>query len=340
MTLDKNSHFWIGNVNRCPSTKYAIRGWTGNGAAAPGRRAFTVDRPARNRLILINHIVFKRFSRFPGNFGGPGSKACNGPDKNGKTMTNRMTIGLFALFFFLGLSKSLPAEENLKFVGIDKIEPMSWNAQGEARGFICDIVKEIGRIAGFKSEISLLPFKRALKTLQEGRTDGMISLHYKKGREAFALYPREPLYKTKFCIFVKEGKGFPFSGIKDLYGKRVGKMSGWFLGNEFDNAVKHGKIVLDETTLLESNIRKIVAGRIDAYLGTYFATSYEIKNLGLKDRIVALPDSIKEESVYMVISRNGNTIKDKTGFLKRLDAAVEFARDEGVMDRLTDKYIE
>ena len=255
-------------------------------------------------------------------------------------MTRFMTIVLWALLFFPCFSESPSAEENLRFVGIDKIEPMSWNAQGEARGFICDLVREVARIAGFKVEISLLPFKRALRSLQEEATDGMISLHYKKGREAFVLYPRVPLYKTKFCIFVKEGKGFPFTGIKDLYGKNIGKMSGWFLGREFDNAVKQGKIVLDETTLLESNIKKIAADRIDAYLGTHFATSYAIRNLGLKGRITALPNSVKEEAVFMVLSRKGSAIEDKAGFLLRIDAAVELARKEGVLDRLTEKYLE
>ena len=244
------------------------------------------------------------------------------------------------MIFLMGLPSGLEAREIVRLVGIEKIEPMSWCQDGKPTGFICDLVHEIARKAGFDAEITLFPFKRALKMIQQGEADGMLSLHYKKGRKAFALYPDTPLYKTRYCVFVKPEKIFPFTRVKDLYGKRVGKMSAWFLGKYFEEAVREGKILLEETTLLKSNLLKLDMGRIDAYLGTYFATHYEIKKLGLRGRIVALPESIREESVYMVLSREGTRIKDKTGLLGRIETAIVSVQQEGRVERLTEKYLE
>lgn len=255
-------------------------------------------------------------------------------------MARFRTAALYALILLMGLSSGLEAYEVVRFVGIDKIEPMSWNRRGKPAGFICDLVHEIARKAEFDAKITLFPFKRALKMIQEGEADGMISLHYKAGRKAFALYPDAPLYKTRYCVFASAEKTFSFTGVQDLYGKRVGKMSAWFLGKAFEEAVREGKILLEETTLLKSNLLKLDMGRLDAYLGTYFATHYEIKKLGLKGRIVALPESIREESVYMVLSRKGTRILDKTGLLDRIEAAIVSVQQEGRVERLTEKYLE
>jgi ABC-type amino acid transport substrate-binding protein len=129
---------------------------------------------------------------------------------------------------------------------------------------------------------------------------------------------------------VKKGKEFDFTGIEDLYGKRIGIQSGWFVSSQFDEAVSECKILAEETTENESNLQKLHQGRIDAFISNYHISMYTLKKLALLENIVTLPKPVKKKKgVYWTISKKANNIKNKSEFIEKVNKAIEEIHNDG-----------
>ncbi len=219
-------------------------------------------------------------------------------------------------------------------------EPYSYEENGEFKGLSLDIIKEIEKRMNIEFSIEAYPFKRILNYLKSGAIDINYGTYFKKDRETFLLFTKYPIMYSRSSIFVKEGNEFDYRGIQDLYGKRVGRRSGWFITKDFDTAVKNNKIRLDETSNVVQNLKKLDLGRIDAYIGTYLTTMYHIDKMGLKGKIVALPKDVKEkQKIYITISKKAKNIRDKAEFANRLNQVIKEIHEDGTYDKLYERYI-
>ena len=236
-------------------------------------------------------------------------------------------------------SSTAIAGDQLYFVGVEKIPPISYEENGVKKGLCYDLFQEVSKRLNLDVKVDLCPFNRSWKYLQDGDADGMIGLYYKKEREEDLIYAKVPLYYVPYHVFVKNNNQFDFRSLEDLYGKRVGKQSGWSVSEEFESAVKAQKILIDEATQIEQNLMKLNSGRIDAYVGNYYLAMHHLKLLGLQAEIVALPKPIIEkQSVYVALSKKGKNIKDKPKLIEAISKVINEIHNDGTLQKIKAKY--
>ena len=228
----------------------------------------------------------------------------------------------------------------LKFVTDDNFMPFAFVENGQIKGIDCDIVMEMGQRMGISISIELVPWKRLLLMTRTGACDGGFSLFKTKEREEFGIFAFPvPLHQSTYCIFVKSGEEFPFRGIWDLYGKRVGKDRGFAISDDFDDAISRNKFQVEEVESVKNNIKKLMAGRIDCFVGNYYTTIYYMKKLELFGRIIRLlRPATEERNCYLVLSKNG-PLPNKNRLLENINRTLIQMKTDGTIQKIFDKYL-
>ena len=186
----------------------------------------------------------------------------------------------FLLVLILGASSACIAEETLYFTGPQNVIPFAYGNQGVITGYDYEIFMEIMKRAGLDVKVELLPFNRIWSYLLNGSVDGTFMIFYKENRKKHIVYCKEPMHRAIYHLIVKKGNEFPYESLKDLYGKRVGNQMGFFVSEEFQQAVKENKIILDEALSVEMNLNKLMAGRIDCFISSVRLLRYYVKKMG------------------------------------------------------------
>lgn len=247
---------------------------------------------------------------------------------------------IFILFMTL-CPRSFSDDGTLVFVGIDGTIPFSYKENGNHHGIFCDIAGEIIRRMKVDAKIDLLSFALITRYLKDGAVDGCFMIYHNKERETYLMYARTPVLRSSINVYVKKGHGFDFESVTDLYGKRVGKQSNFFTSKAFVTAVENKRFILDEARTCEFNLKKLMAGRIDCYVGGDIGTRHSIKKLGLKGQVVALPTPlVYPMETFFAISRFSKKIQQQKIFIDTVDRIIREMYEDGTIQRIEASYLE
>lgn len=255
-----------------------------------------------------------------------------------KQSTARFFIVSMMIFFIV--SEANAGDDTLVFAGIDSTIPFSYKDNGGYKGIFCDITDEIIRRLNVDAKVELLSFALILRYLKDGTVDGCFMLYRNKERESFALFSDQPVLRSSINVYVIKGQEFPFQSVKDLFGKRVGKQANFFTSKEFVDAVDTRRLVLDEARTCELNLKKLIAGRIDCYVGGAIGTYHSIKELGVAGQVVPLSTPlVSGMETYFAISKASKRLTMKTTFMERLNMVIHDMYEDGTIQRIEDGYL-
>ncbi len=233
------------------------------------------------------------------------------------------------------------AGTTLKMAGVEAVAPLIYVEDGQMKGLDYDIWMELAKRLNLKADIQMLPFKRLWSYMQTGELDGTLQIYYKADRESEIIYSKTPMHWSAHYIFVRKGdlSKYKTSGIEALYGKTVGRNAGFFVTPEFEDAMKNGKITVDEQVSTELNLKKLIAGRIDCYVGNFHTAMYVAKQMGLQDQIAALPDAFAEKKgTFFAISKKSKNIADPVAFMDKINTELAKIHSDGTLEKLWSKY--
>ncbi len=224
----------------------------------------------------------------------------------------------------------------LNLVCGDGFPPFSYEENGIIKGMDVDTVKEMAKRLNIDVKIELKPWKRVLTLTELGKRDGAFSCFKTADRQKFALYTAPVNYST-YSIFVKKGKEFNFTSITDLYGKFFGKNRGLAVSEEFDKAVKEGKISVAEVS---SNLVDLaMLNRYELFVDNLLLTQYQLKKKNLIGQIRPLPKPVtKARGAYLIISKVA-AIKDKESLVKKMTRVLKEIHSDGTIQKIQDKYL-
>ncbi len=253
----------------------------------------------------------------------------------------KKTVLIYLFFTVWLVSNSLAETGTLYLLTDDNFPPFGFEEKGEKSGIDYDIVCELAKRLDINVEIDFVPWKRLLRYTETGKCDGSFSLFQTEEREQFAIYVLDvPIHYSTFSLFTLKGNEFNFEVIKDLHGKSIGLNSGFAISDEFDMAVKKKEINVKEIEGVEKNIKKLMLGIIDCFVGNYQVTMHYLNKYDLHDRIVSLPRPVKKRrGSYMVLSK-ASKIKNKEKLIQRINITLKHMVDDGTFKRIEDKYLQ
>lgn len=252
-------------------------------------------------------------------------------------MNNPPRISSFIIFFLLIVSSiSFAADKPLYFVCGEGFPPFSYKENNEIKGMDVETVLEMAERLNIKVKIELKPWNRVLSMTELGKCDGAFSCFKTEQRQRFALYTAPVNYST-YSIFVKKGNEFEFSSITDLYGKLFGKNRGLAVSDEFDQAVKEGKISVIE---ISSNLVDLaMLNRFDMFVDNLLLTQYQLKKKNLSGQITPLPRPVtKARGAYLIISK-ASAVKEKEALINKMTKVLKEIHSDGTIQKIQYKYL-
>ena len=187
----------------------------------------------------------------------------------------------------------------------DQWVPYENLSDAEAPGFSTEVLR--GVFASMRQEVSFeeYPWARAAQMVFRGEREGIFTAFYNEERARYCHFPREPLARDKWLLFVRAADvgRLRFASFDDLLGHDIAVLRGASISPDFwDFARRHQRIV--ETASDEANFRMLEAGRVDYVVASFVNGTRLIGSLGFEDKIAPLLSrSLKEDDLYVIFSK-------------------------------------
>ncbi len=215
--------------------------------------------------------------------------------------------------------------------------PYEYTENGEVKGLAVDIVREAFNLMNHEAIIEVLPWARSQALFERGDVDGIFTFFQNEERQAFTRYSKEVVVSQTIALWVPKNSKIEFDGdLTKLQSYRFGITPKTSYGERFDTAIKYEIIRTDPALTIESNIRKLVTGRIDIWISNRDGAHHELKRLGMSDQVRELKYPIQVVPAYMGFSKSRTSAELRDAF----DQAIVTLKQTGVYDRLFKKYAE
>ena len=246
---------------------------------------------------------------------------------------------LLIITLLTGFLQPCAAENTLNFCSACNIPPLSFEEDGEAKGFFVDLLREICRRAGYEATVKLYPVKRMDSYLQSGEFDGATALVHTKDRERYLFYSNTPVMVSRLSVFVRKDKKIKFKTIDDLKGKRIGVLLGYKTDSaSLDKAIREGFVEIEEAAGYDQNLKKLIKGRLECLISTEQLTWYYADKLGISEEITDLELPISSHSVFFTVSKYSKNIANPHDFINKINTAFDEVVSEGAYEQLQEKY--
>lgn len=168
-----------------------------------------------------------------------------------------------------------------------------------------EVLKALADKMGANLEIELAPFKRRLDLMKNGKIDFMVGLLKRTEREKYIHYIHPPYKERSDTIFfVLKGNKSLIKKYEDLYNLDIGTNIGSKYFLSFDNDIKLKK---QATSYFDSNIKKLMVGRIDTLIIAESIGIDLVHKMGVEDKLeIAEYRFSQKKPVYIGISKKSH----------------------------------
>ena len=227
----------------------------------------------------------------------------------------------------------VPAQDTPILVVTDAAYPPCMFGTASAKGRYPEIIKTAFSLSGIPVKTTGYPWKRALCLGREGKV-AIGGVYQNLSRMALFDYSG-PIYRETLRACVKTGQGFPFSGVVDLSGKRVGLNRGWSYGEVFYSARRAGLFEAEEATDNLANLKKLMLGRLDCIIAEELSLSQILYQMGWRDELETLDLPAAVNSVHLVFAKH----TQQTHVLDKFNQGLVKMKANGTDSRILDKII-
>ncbi len=236
-----------------------------------------------------------------------------------------------SLLIVLGLAMALvagaaAADKPLRGCAHPAAQPMSWEHQGRLHGVCVEAAKRAFAAAGWTLQVDDVgPWARCQALVERGQVDAMVCAFDTPARRAFAVVVEPALARNEAALFVRRDSPLRFERWADLDGLRIGVGHGVSLGVEVDRQLARHALV-DNALSEAMNLRKLLAGRLDAVATAREAGEQMLRTQGCEQQVRVLPRTLGGAPLYLQISRRSPAAAALPGvraYLQRPEYAAE-----------------
>ena len=201
------------------------------------------------------------------------------------------------------------------------------------KGLTTAIVKAAFKAEGHRSDVDFIPWERALKEVEEGKSDVVMGAYHSEERENSYIFS-EPIYFLELGLIARPGLGMSrYNSLRDLTPYSIGISRGFANSEEFDAANYLDK---QAATFPNLNIRKLFRGRIDMAVMNFDLFRYEAKKEGfcISD-VEFMEPPLETHGLYLMASRQ---IPDGERIIRDFNRGLDKIRKNGEFDRIVGRF--
>jgi polar amino acid transport system substrate-binding protein len=185
------------------------------------------------------------------------------------------------------------------------------------------------------------PIKRMRRNMETGELD--INVYsYEPDRESFLLFGKEPVFVSEYRPVVRADSPIRITKITDFDSLRLGYLSGLVYSPEFKAYVEKRQAAgtLDITYSDESNIMKLIGGRLDVFVSSTPTVVWLAKLLGVSDKIKVLDFVVKRADYFVTFSKASKRLSndEKISFLAAMDGCLRTLKKNGSHKEILARY--
>lgn len=203
---------------------------------------------------------------------------------------------------------------------------------GRQHGIDVGLLTEIAKRLGLELHLHPCPWRRCLKTLEDGYIDVLTSFAYTDERAQFAHYIKPSYSEVTPVFYYNRDNPVEIADYIDLRHLTVGAVVDSRYFEPFDSDTSLDKFEAGSEIIL---LRMLSAKRLDAIVGSDSNADFEIRKNHMEDVIAKAPyRSGHRNEIHMAISR-------KSPLMTRTEQIAEIMQDlldEGFIDRLHEQY--
>lgn len=232
------------------------------------------------------------------------------------------------------------AADVVRIASDDSYPPYSYVQDGVAVGIYPKILRAIfADLPQYRLQILPMPWKRALQQTELGEFLGILAPYRRQSRPWMAY--SEPLYQERLGLFCRNevvakmtGKPFP----EGYAGLRFANNAGFKVGGDaFDAMAAQGKIVVEEVSSTELNLRKLASGKVDCYINDRDVILWEWARVtavdtNLKTTFAEIGE-LSREDAYLGLT-TANTFPFQADFVMQFNRRLLQLKASGELDRI------
>jgi polar amino acid transport system substrate-binding protein len=243
----------------------------------------------------------------------------------------------FLLLVLSGIAMRANSAERLVLVAADTI-PTAYENEGKQTGILVDVINEAFKRAGYPVSIKLMPWARCLNEVRAGSVDGIFSVYDIPEREQFLIYAKEVLIVQVQAFYVSKDSKISFDGnLKKLSNLTLGIIRDTSYGPQLDQAIRDGIFLkIDFSNSAETNIRKLVGGRVDIIPSYRYVALSVAKQEGLINNIKELSPEIEAIPSYLAFNKK----RDFTKIISDFNKALLSMKTDGSYIKIFNKYLQ
>jgi polar amino acid transport system substrate-binding protein len=205
-------------------------------------------------------------------------------------------------------------------------------------GYLIEIAREALKAGGFTVDYVTMPWNRALFEMKAGSLAGAVGA---SPTEATGLFPKEPMAYGRNVLALTPDKAgaFRWTGPESLSGLKLGGAQGYSYdqGGPIDAYIaKAGKAVelLSGTEVQSQNLRKLLAGRLDAVIEDENVLRLAIAEMQPRPDVRLIPVS----AASVVSIGFSPAIPASATYIKLIDDFLVAARKDGRLKAILARY--
>lgn len=208
----------------------------------------------------------------------------------------------------------------------------------ENPGYMVEIAKRVLGEAGYEVQYQVMPWTRALLAAERGQVSGVIGAIPTEVPQGFVL-PRESLGVAATDFFIRRGDNWRYTGIDSLAQVRVGVIRDYGYNPAMDAYIAEHEGFRVQATLgedaLQTNIRKLLADRIDVVVSNRAVFFYTAKSMTVRERVAFAGSAADHEALYIAFSAADPRAPE---LARLLDEGIRRLRASGELDTLLAPY--
>ena len=210
--------------------------------------------------------------------------------------------------------------------------PYEYLENGEVKGIVVEIVKEVFKKMESPINITLYPWDRSLDMVNKGETDAIFTIFKNPQRDTFLDYSHEVLITQTVSLFVAKDSAIVFDGdLSTLCNCTFGIVRKVSYGSIFDGAVKNGVIRNIETSETgEENMKKLLHGRCDILVSNRYGALDIVKGMNKRNHVRELIPVLQSVPSYIAFSKK----RRLTSLRDEFDSILRNMKDDGTYDRI------
>ncbi len=256
-------------------------------------------------------------------------------------MFNHKTIQSIIICLILYISEGSGASETLIINDVDWPPYFISEEADQLKGIGKEILELCLTEAGYHFKFKHLPIKRTHNYMKTGKID-LCVYSYKKEREIFILYGKEPIFSSQYRFLVKANSDIRIQSLKDIDTLLFGHLNGLTYTPELLQIIeeKEKKRTVNHSNSLESIILQLTANpkRIDITANSMETFLWKAKQMNVLEKVKVLNFDIKTKNYYITISQKSKSIHDKKNFMKQIDQSIRQMKKDGRYSGILLKY--